>query len=92
MNQQMVTIAYRREHLAARSAAQRIAIAQNIEPLRRPLAIADQALGVLRYFRHHPALIVGGVVAIAALRPGRIGARLRRAWVAWQFIASLRRP
>ena len=90
MNNLPVPLSERRKHLVAQAAAQRSAFAQHIEPLRQPFALADKALDVIRYLKRHPALIVGGVVLIALWRPGGIGAKLQRAFVAWQFLARLR--
>jgi hypothetical protein len=67
-----------------------VELAQNIEPWRTPLALADQGLTALRYIKHHPEWIVGGVVLLAALRPGHVGKWLGRGWVTWQMMYTLR--
>lgn len=90
MNDKLIRLAERRERLVAQAAAQRMALAQNIEPWRKPLARADQGLAALRYIGSHPAWIVGGVVLLAILRPGRIGKWLGRGWVTWQMLHKLR--
>lgn len=90
MNPNLIRLAERRERLVAQAAAQRTALAQNIEPWRTPLALADQGLAVLRVIKHHPAWIVAGGVLLAALRPGRAGKWLRRGWVAWRIVRELR--
>lgn len=90
MNDKLIRLAERREHLVAQAAAQRMALAQNIEPWRKPLARADQGLAALRYISSHPAWIVGGVALLAILRPGRIGKWLGRGWVTWQMLHKLR--
>lgn len=90
MNEKSIRLAERRERLVAQAAAQRMALAQNIEPWRNPLARADQGLAALRYIKSHPAWIVGGVALLAALRPGRAGKWLRRGWVTWQMVHKLR--
>lgn len=90
MNNKLIRLAERRERLVAQAAAQRMTLAQNIEPWRQPLARADQGLAALRYIRSHPAWIVGGVVLLAVLRPGRIGKWLGRGWVTWQMLHKLR--
>ncbi len=84
MNQTLISLAERRERLIAQAAAQRTALAENIEPWRAPLAIADQGLTALRYLRHHPAWIVGGGVILATLRLGGTMKWLRRGWFSWQ--------
>lgn len=90
MNKKLIRLAERRERLVAQAAAQRMALAQNIEPWRNPLARVDQGLAALRYIKSHPAWIVGGVVLVAALRPGRVGKWLRRGWVTWAMMHKLR--
>ena len=90
MNNKLIRLAERRERLVARAAAQRVTLAQNIEPWRIPLALADQGLAALRYIKSHPEWIVGGVVLLAALRPGRVGKWLGRGWVTWQMMHTLR--
>ena len=90
MNAKLIRLAERRERLVAQAAAQRMALAQNIEPWRKPLARADQGLAALRYIRSHPAWIVGGDALLVILRPGRIGKWLGRGWVTWQMIHKLR--
>jgi len=46
MNEKLLRLAERRERLIAQAAAQRVALAQSIEPWRIPLAVADQGLGI----------------------------------------------
>lgn len=90
MNNLPVPLDERRSRLIAQAAAQRVAVAANIEPLRRPFALADKALDAVRYIKRHPVLLVGGVVLFALWRPGGIAAKLQRAFMAWQFVAKLR--
>ena len=90
MNEKLIRLAERRERLVAQAAAQRMTLAQNIEPWRNPLARADQGLAALRYIKNHPAWIVGGAILLAVLRPGRVGKWLGRGWVTWQMIHKLR--
>jgi len=59
MNKKLILLAERRERLIAQAAAQRMVLAQNIEPWRVPLARADQGLAALRYIKNHPAWVVG---------------------------------
>ena len=91
MSDKLIRLAERRERLIAQAAAQRMALAQNIEPWRVPLALADQGLTALRYIKSHPAWIVGGGILFAMLRPGSVGKWLRRGWVTWQIINKLRK-
>lgn len=90
MNDKLTRLVARREQLIAQATAQRMALAQNIELWRTPLALADQGLAAVRFIKSHPAWIVGGAVLLAALRPGRVGKWLRRGWVTWQVVRNLR--
>ena len=90
MNKKLIRLAERRERLVTRAAEQRVALAQNIEPYRVPLALADRGLYALRYLRSHPEWLVGVVVLLVALRPGRVGKWLGRGWVTWQMMYTLR--
>ena len=90
MNANLVRLAERRERLVAQAAMQRRTLAQDIEPWRIPLALADQGLTALRYIKSHPEWIVGVVVLLAALQPRRVGKWLGRGWVSWQVMHRLR--
>ncbi len=89
MNPNLTRLAERRERLVAQAARQRTALAQNIEPWRTPLAVADQGLAALSFLRRHPALIVVGGVVLASLRSGGTMRWLRRGWVSWQVVRKL---
>lgn len=89
MNQKLLRLAQRREHLIAQAEAQRTALAQNIEPWRTPLALADQGLAAVRYLKRHPTWIIGAGVLLATLRPGIFGKWLRRGWLTWQVMHKL---
>ena len=91
MSDKLIRLAERRERLVAQAAAQRMALAQNIEPWRVPLALADQGLTALRFIKSHPVWILGGAALLAALRPRSAGKWLRRGWVTWQIINKLRK-
>lgn len=56
MNEKSIQLTERRERLVAQAAAQRMALAQNIELWRIPLARAYQGLAALRYIKSHPRL------------------------------------
>ncbi len=84
MNGKLTELAERRALLVAQVAAQRIALAQNAAPWRAPLALADRGVDAIRTIRRHPAWLLGAVLLIVALRPGRVGKFTRLAWVGWQ--------
>lgn len=90
MNAKLVRLIERRERLVSQAAAQRRTLELDIEPWRIPLALADQGLTALRYIKRHPESIIGGIVLLAALRPGRVGKWLGRGWMSWQLMHRLR--
>jgi hypothetical protein len=90
MNQELTRLAERRRRLVAQAAAQRAVLARELEPWRARLARVDQGVAVFRYVAHRPALIVGAVLLLAALRPRRAGKWLQRGWLAWQLGRRLR--
>lgn len=85
MNHTLTQLAERREHLLALIAAQRTALAQDMATWHAPLALADHGVAALRYIRRHPALSMGGILVIAALRPHHAGKWMMRAWLLWQL-------
>jgi hypothetical protein len=90
MNNRLYCLAQRRERLVALATAQRMLLAQNIEPCRLPLARLDQGLAVLRFVSNHPASVIGSGVFIATLGSGGISKWLRRGWALWQITIQLR--
>lgn len=89
MNDKLIRLAERRERLIAKAEAQRTALAQNVESWRRPLMLADQGLAAIRFVKRHPFWLGSIVILLTALRPGRIGEKLRRGWVTWQVMHKL---
>jgi hypothetical protein len=96
MNSNLIRLAERRQYLVALAAAQRTALAKNIEPWRVPLARIDQGVAAfqgvaaLRAIKRNPVWIIGGGVLLAALLRGNSMKWLRRGWVAWQMLRGLR--
>ena len=91
MNKTLTRLAERRTQLVTQAAAQRTALAHDLEPWRARLALADQGIAVIRYVKRHPALLAGAALLIAALSPRHVGTWLRRGWVVWQFGRRLRK-
>jgi hypothetical protein len=89
MNKKLARLTERRQHLVNRAAAQRLALARNIAPWHTPLALADRSVTLWHYIKRHPRWIIGGVVMLAALGPGRAGSWLGRGLVAWQLLDTL---
>jgi hypothetical protein len=90
MNRKLAQLAERRQQLAAKAAAQRTAVALEMEPWHARLALADRGMAVFQYVRQHPAVILGPMLLLAAFRPRHAGKWLQRGWMAWQFGRKLR--
>jgi hypothetical protein len=90
MNPRLIALQARQALLIEAAAAQRQTLAQQIAPLRAPLALADQGLRVLRIVRQHPHWLVGAVAVYAVVRPRSIGIWLQRGWLAWRLARRLR--
>jgi hypothetical protein len=84
MNRTLARLAERRHHLVAQAAAQRAALAHNLEPWRPRLAVLDQGVAAARYLGRHPGWLVGAALLLVALRPRRAGKWLQRGWLVWQ--------
>ena len=92
MRDKLIRLAERRATLVARSAHQRMEIARAMEYWRRPLAIADKGLGVVRYFRNRPPALLAGTVVVAALwRPRNVLGWLRRGLGMWRVALAVKR-
>ena len=85
MSAKLIRLAEQRERLIAQAAAQRTALGQEFESMRRPLMLADRGVSAVRYFKSHPFWIGVIVFAVTALRPGRITEKLRRGLFIWQI-------
>ena len=90
MNPKLTQLAERRRHLVAQAAAQRTALAHNMEPWRSRLALVDRGVAVFRTIGRHPGWIVGAALLLVALRPRRAGKWLQRALLVWQIGRRLR--
>lgn len=86
MNPKLIALQARREILISAAAAQRLAVAQDIAPLRVPLMMADQGLAVVRAVRKHPEWLAGAVVLFAVWRPRGVGSWLLRGWQGWRAV------
>lgn len=72
MSPKRATIAERRERLIIKAASQRVALAQDVAPLGKPLTIAYRSFQLVRYVRKHPILMLGVTTAISMIRPARV--------------------
>ncbi len=89
MSKKLKQIALKREQLQQQIARQRIVMARDIEPLTKPLAVADQALELLRRASAHTGLVVGGLIILATWRNRGPGKWLRRGWLTWEVSQNL---
>ena len=77
-----------RERLLLRSAMLRQDWSQQVQVLRAPFGVADQARAATRWLVQHPEWPLGAAVLLVLLRPGRV---LRWASYAWQGYGVYRR-
>ena len=80
MNRRLAALADRRRMLLERIVTQRIEVAEIASELKRPLALADAGLGVVRFLRDHPGLVSGGLVALLSFRGKGIAGQARKWW------------
>ncbi len=78
----------RRERLLLRSAMLRQDWSLQVQVLRAPLGVADQARAATRWLVQHPEWPLGAALLLVLLRPGRV---LRWASYAWQGYGVYRR-
>jgi hypothetical protein len=90
MSRTLAELAERRRQLVTLAAAQRAVLAQEMAPWRERLARVDQGVAVVRAIRRHPALLVGAMLLLAAVRPRGTAVWLQRGWMAWQIGRRLR--
>lgn len=91
MHPKLVILAERRQKLILQAAEQRNMLTQSIEPLRKPLAIADHGLEIIRYFRGNPLLTVGATALLGIIRPLRYTKWFHTGWVAFRLARNVRR-
>jgi putative copper export protein len=94
MNEKLAALAERRQKLIDKAASQRILLAQSMQPLRKPLIIADRGLEVVRYFKRYPVLMTGvstltGIL-ISKLHVARFSALLQTSWSVFQLVRNIR--
>lgn len=90
MNKKQQQLVDKRERLVAQISAQRVTLAQNLEPWVMPLTLVGQGMSLLRCIRRNPALIAGIVVLTVVIKPQYFFKWLGRGWVTWQVIDKLR--
>ncbi|MDP1956868.1 MAG: YqjK family protein [Rhodocyclaceae bacterium] len=83
-----VELALEKQRLEFAAASQREALARHVAGLTPLFDAADQVGAGLRWTRHHPEVLAGAVLLLAAARPGVrsfIWRWTRRGFVAWRL-------
>ncbi len=75
----------RQQSLLVRSAQLRLAMANQVQVFRRPLAVADQARSRLQWLYSNPAWPLGALLLVFVLRPRRTIVWGGRLWWAWRM-------
>ena len=84
MNKKSSQLAERRQLLLQLTALQRTGLAQQFKPWRKPLALADHGINMIRSIKRYPAMLLLGAFVITVLRVKHTGRWLNRIWVVWQ--------
>ena len=93
-NPRELELQLRRQQLQTRNGLLRDRLAQQMQPLAAPLAVADGLRQAWRWIKQHPEVPLAGVAALALLRPSRVlrwASRLWWAWGAWRRMKRLDR-
>lgn len=94
MNEKLAQIAARKQQLIHKAALQRLFVAQNIQALQQPIAIADRGLQVMRYFRQYPVFMLGVTavsgILIRKLQVARFTILLQTGWSVFQLVRDVR--
>lgn len=94
MSEKLALIATRKQQLIHKAAMQRIVVAQNMQTLQQPIAIADRGLQVLRYCRQYPMLMLGVTtvsgILIRKIQLVRFTALLQTGWSVFQLVRDVR--
>lgn len=89
MNRPRDTLAQRRVALQARSAALRERLGAHGQALQPALRVADTALVAGRWLKNHPQVVIGALVAVALLKPGKAWRWGTGAWGVWRTVRPL---
>jgi hypothetical protein len=90
MNNKLLELAQKREHLIQEAAEQRVQLAQAMDAWRKPLALADKGVAAVTFIKKHPIWMAGGsAILLKVLQPTGVGKWVSRGWVAWQLVRKL---
>jgi hypothetical protein len=84
-NRQLDATRQRQQQLMARSGRLRQRLADDVQVLRRPLALADQVRHGWQWLRAHPEVLAGSALLLALVQPRRAWRLASRAWAGWQL-------
>jgi hypothetical protein len=77
-------IVLRQQLLLVRSAQLRIVLSDQVQVLKKPLAVADQVQTGLHWLYRHPQWPLGALMAFVIFRPKRTFVLGGRLWWAWK--------
>jgi hypothetical protein len=80
----LIELARRKERLIARTAAQRMVIADAYQRWQKPASVLDRGVAAVRFLKAHPLLLAIGVAAAAAMGRRNLLYWIGRGWVAWR--------
>ncbi len=83
-------LAARRTRLITEAAAQRVALAHQMQPWRARLAVADRGVAMVRSAGRHPLLLAAVAVLLVLWRPRGAVRWLQYGWMGWQLVRQLR--
>ena len=90
MNEKLLKLAQRREHLVLEAAKQRVQLAQAVEVWRAPLALAEQGLAAISFIKKHPIFMAASTAVLVRLvKKSFMGKWLGRGMMAWQLVRKL---
>jgi hypothetical protein len=81
--------------LLVQSAMLRGELARELQPLQRPLAVADRRHAGWQWLRARPELVLAALAGLAIVRPRRtlaLGSRLWWAWRQWRHLQRWLQP
>lgn len=80
MNKRLATLAFRRQELLGKIAAQRIEVAEISRQWQKPLALVDKGMQGVRFIRNHPGAVSGGFAALMSLRGMGMAGLVQKGW------------
>lgn len=90
MNEKLKLLAARREQLLRDSDLQREQLSIAVNGLRSPLALVEQGVSLILFFKRHPLLVASSsALMLKVIRPSRLGKWFSRGVFAWQMVRKL---